>query len=106
MNNSLKSLNFKIDKVKITPSLAQDKPDLKAQVAIILKDDNGRMFCFSGFTLRESKKKPGTYYLGLPGRGFGKKLFRYCLLDITLKKQIEEEATAQYDYENIPIIDK
>jgi hypothetical protein len=75
-------------------------PNLLAYVSVNFKSEAGEYLSFSGFTLWKSNYD--GYNLEPPG----KRGFKYCLIEKGLLQKIKTEVVNQYEYEDIPTVDK
>lgn len=96
MKINIKELKFKIQKAKDK----RKHPNLLAFVTLTFVGEFGEYFSISGFTLWKSKY--GGYNIEVPG----KKGFKYCLIERSLRRKIEQEIIREYEYMEIPIIEE
>lgn len=96
-------MRINITELKFTIKEATDTnkhPNLLAYVTLTFKEGTGEYFTMSGFTLWKSKY--GGYNVEVPS----KRGFKYCLIEKSLWRKIKQEIINQYDYDNIPVIEK
>lgn len=89
--------------IKAKIQLAGEKkihPNFLAGATLLIKWESGEYISISGFCLWESLH--GGHNVTVPQ----KPGFKYCLIEKSLKRKIEQEIIKQYEYEKIPITEE
>jgi len=101
-SHKYKQMEININKLKFVVKKVTDTKkhqNLLAYVTLAFRGESGEHFAISGFTLWKSKF--GGYNVEMPG----KRGFKYCLIEQSLMRKIDQEIIEEYEYGEIPIVE-